>query len=115
ARRREASGDPWFNATDLYPDALPAIAALRQAGYLVGVAGNQPEETERVIASLGIPFDLVASSDGLGVAKPDPAFFERVADALRPPKCGRPGRASRPRPPGRPGPSPTWAPSSTTT
>jgi FMN phosphatase YigB (HAD superfamily) len=82
ARRRAASGGPWVNATDLYPDALPAIAALRAAGYLVGVAGNQPQETEQVIASLGVPLDLVASSDGLGVAKPDPAFFERVADEL---------------------------------
>jgi FMN phosphatase YigB (HAD superfamily) len=82
AARRAASGGPWVNATDLYPDALPAIAALGGAGYLVGVAGNQPQETEQVIASLGIPLDLVASSAGLGVAKPDPAFFERIADEL---------------------------------
>ena len=82
ARRRDAEGGTWVNATDLYPDALPTIAALREAGYLVGVAGNQPQETEQVIASLGISLDLVASSAGLGVAKPDPAFFESVADEL---------------------------------
>jgi HAD superfamily hydrolase (TIGR01549 family) len=82
ARRRTETATTWVNATDLYPDALPAIAALREAGYLVGIAGNQPRETEQVIASLGIPLDLVASSDGLGVAKPDPAFFERIADEL---------------------------------
>jgi FMN phosphatase YigB (HAD superfamily) len=84
-RMRAARATTWVNATDLYPDALPAIAALRDAGYLVGIAGNQPRETEQVIASLGIPLDLVASSDGLGVAKPDAAFFERVADELHVP------------------------------
>jgi HAD superfamily hydrolase (TIGR01549 family) len=82
-RRQEQTGSTWVNATDLYPDALPAIAALREAGYLVGVAGNQPHETEQVIASLGVALDLVASSAGLGVAKPDPAFFVRIADELQ--------------------------------
>lgn len=81
-RRRVASGSTWVSAADLYPDALPAIHALREAGYAVGIAGNQPRETERVIASLGIQLDLVASSEGLGVAKPDLAFFERIAGEL---------------------------------
>lgn len=81
-RRRAASGSTWVTAADLYPDALPSIAALREAGYAVGIAGNQPRETEGVIASLGVQLDLVASSEGLGVEKPDPAFFERIADEL---------------------------------
>jgi len=42
------------NTAPLTADALPAITALREAGYLVGVAGNQPQETEQVIASLGV-------------------------------------------------------------
>ena len=82
ARRRTTMGTSWMQPGDLYPDAVPALRALRAAGYRVGVAGNQPLETERVIASLGIPLDLVASSAGLGVAKPDPAFFPRIAEAL---------------------------------
>jgi HAD superfamily hydrolase (TIGR01662 family) len=82
ARRRTTMGTSWMQAGDLYPDAVPALRALRAAGYRVGVAGNQPLETERVIADLGIPLDLVASSAGLGVAKPDPAFFARIAKAL---------------------------------
>jgi HAD superfamily hydrolase (TIGR01662 family) len=83
ARRRATTGMPWVHPDDLYPDALPAIRALRAAGYRVGIAGNQPIETERIIAELGEPFDLVATSTGLGVEKPDPAFFSRVAEALR--------------------------------
>ena len=82
ARRRTTMGTSWMQADDLYPDAVPALRALRAAGYRVGVAGNQPLETERVITGLGIPLDLVASSAGLGVAKPDPAFFARIAEAL---------------------------------
>jgi len=82
ARRRTMMGTSWMQPGDLYPDAIPALRALRAAGYRVGVAGNQPLETERVIADLGIPLDLVASSAGLGVAKPDPAFFARIAEAL---------------------------------
>ncbi|MCI0581933.1 MAG: HAD family hydrolase [Chloroflexi bacterium] len=82
ARRRAVMGTAWMEPDDLYPDALPALRALREAGYKVGVAGNQPVETERVIANLGIELDLVASSAGLGVAKPDPAFFAGIAAAL---------------------------------
>jgi len=82
ARRREAMGTSWMAAEDLYADAMPALRALRAAGYRIGVAGNQPLETERVIAGLGLELDLVASSAGLGVWKPDPAFFSRIAEAL---------------------------------
>ena len=82
ARRRTTMGTSWMQAGDLYPDAIPALRARRAAGYRVGVAGNQPIETEQVIADLGVPLDLVASSAGLGVSKPDPAFFARIAEAL---------------------------------
>jgi FMN phosphatase YigB (HAD superfamily) len=82
ARRRTTMGTPWVHPDDLYPDALPALRALREAGYRLGVAGNQPLDTEQVIAGLGVPLDLIATSAGLGVAKPDPAFFARVAEAL---------------------------------
>jgi HAD superfamily hydrolase (TIGR01662 family) len=75
-------GTPWVHADDLYPDALPALRALREAGYRLGVAGNQPRDTEEVIAGLGVPLDLIATSASLGVEKPNPAFFARVAEAL---------------------------------
>jgi FMN phosphatase YigB (HAD superfamily) len=66
---------------DLYPDALPCLAALRSAGYLVGVAGNQPPDvTERLLA--GVELDVVASSTAWGVEKPAPEFFARVAESV---------------------------------
>lgn len=82
ARLRSEIGAAWVEPGDLYPDALPALHRLAGIGYRLGVAGNQPLETEQVIRDLGVDLDLVASSSGLGVAKPDPKFFERIADAL---------------------------------
>jgi FMN phosphatase YigB (HAD superfamily) len=70
-----------FVPQDLYPDAIPSLSALREAGYKVLVAGNQPVESEAALARLGVPADLIASSGGWGIAKPDAAFFTKVADA----------------------------------
>ncbi len=63
---------------DLYPDALPTLHALRRAGYLVAIAGNQPAGAEAQLRAAGVDLDLVASSARWGVAKPSPAFFARV-------------------------------------
>jgi HAD superfamily hydrolase (TIGR01509 family) len=81
-RRAEAGHGELFSRQDLYPDALPAMSALRDAGVRVGVAGNQPVEAERLFHELGVELDLVASSESLGVEKPDPAFFSTVAARL---------------------------------
>ena len=81
--KREAAGIPdEVRVDDFYPDAVPALRAVRDAGYRVGVVGNQPKTIEAVIHALAVPLDLVASSDSWGVHKPDPAFFGRVADEL---------------------------------
>jgi FMN phosphatase YigB (HAD superfamily) len=70
-----------FGAPDLYPDALPCLRALKAAGLRVGIAGNQPADvTESFFGSCGVELDVVASSAGWGIEKPDPAFFARVAE-----------------------------------
>lgn len=66
---------------DFYPDALDCLRRLAGAGYTLGLAGNQPAETEAALAAMGLPVAFVASSAGWGVEKPSPAFFERVASA----------------------------------
>ena len=48
----------------------------------VGVCGNQPEATEAFLRELGVPLDLVGSSERWGVEKPDPAFYARIAAEL---------------------------------
>jgi HAD superfamily hydrolase (TIGR01549 family) len=70
-----------FTRQDLYPDALPCLAALRERGYKVLIAGNQPVEAEAALARLDMPADLIASSGGWGVSKPDPRFFAKVIEA----------------------------------
>jgi FMN phosphatase YigB (HAD superfamily) len=79
--RRDAAGLGWrLDAGDLYDDALPALEMLRDAGYRLAVMANQPIEVDSFMASL--PVDRHATSDGWGVAKPDPAFFVRVSSEL---------------------------------
>jgi HAD superfamily hydrolase (TIGR01662 family) len=82
--KREAAGIPDdILREDLYPDAEPTLAGLIAAGYRVGVVGNQPTRAENVFTTLGLQLEFVASSEGWGVQKPDPAFFERIAEELR--------------------------------
>jgi HAD superfamily hydrolase (TIGR01549 family) len=64
-----------FREEDLYPDALPALAALRRQGYRLAVVANQPAERSGELRAMGIDADVIAMSDELGVHKPDPGFF----------------------------------------
>ena len=68
--------------SDFYPDAGPCLEALHEAGYRLGIVGNQPSTTDAVLQGLAVPLAIAASSETWGVAKPDPAFFGRVADEL---------------------------------
>jgi len=78
-RARAAAGIPDEpREDDLYPDALPCLAAVAAAGYAVGAVGNTSVEMERFLRER-CDLDFVASSASLGVAKPDPAFFAAVA------------------------------------
>ncbi|WP_345025644.1 HAD family hydrolase [Actinomadura keratinilytica] len=80
--KRAAAGEPeTFGEEDLYPDARPTLARLRDDGLWVGIAGNQTARAGGILRSLDLPQDMIATSDDWGVSKPDPAFFGRVADA----------------------------------
>ena len=82
-RKREAAGvGDRITADDLYPDAVDCLRQVHAAGYRVGVVGNQPARAEAALSALGLPIDLVASSDSWGVQKPDVRFFERIATEL---------------------------------
>ena len=71
-----------YRREDLYPDALQCLEALRGAGYRLGLAGNQSAALEAWARAEALPVDVIGSSAGWGVRKPDPAFFERlVAEA----------------------------------
>ncbi|AEG43077.1 HAD family hydrolase [Isoptericola variabilis] len=69
-----------FDADDLYPDVRPALAALRDAGLAVVVAGNQPPQARAALETMDLPVDAIRTSDEWGVEKPEPAFFDRVVE-----------------------------------
>ena len=60
-----------------YPDALPCLARVRDAGLTVGAIGNMAVEHEELIRP---HVGFVSSSERIGVEKPSPAFFARVAE-----------------------------------
>ena len=62
---------------DWYPDALPAIEALRGSGHVVCAAGNTPLETEELLRP---HVDFVGSSARWGAWKPEATFFDRLIE-----------------------------------
>jgi HAD superfamily hydrolase (TIGR01549 family) len=76
--RLDAGFAEYLNGHDLYPDARPCLAVLREAGYFVGVAGNQTERAGRFLRELNLPCDVLATSDEWGAAKPNVAFFDTL-------------------------------------
>lgn len=77
---REAAGQgEQIAEEDLYPDVRPALSALRDRGVWVGIAGNQTARAADLLRRLALPCDAIATSGEWGVAKPDAAFFDRVA------------------------------------
>ena len=69
-----------FDADDLYPDVRPALTALRDAGFDVVVAGNQPPEARAALEAMDLPASAIRTSDEWGVQKPEPEFFVKVAE-----------------------------------
>jgi len=76
-KRRKLGISDHFTLDDLYPDALPTLQWARAAGHRIGISGNNSASTEEFARSLGLA-DIVGSSQRWGVAKPDPAFFQRL-------------------------------------
>ena len=72
---------PLYEMQDLFPDAPHCLARLREGGYVVGVAANQPPETEDLLRRM-FPFDLIRVSALWGVTKPQPEFFARLSEEL---------------------------------
>ena len=80
--RAEAGRLDDIGPEDLYPDVRPTLDALTQAGFRLGIAGNQPARAGAAIEALALPVELVGISAVWGLSKPDPAFFVRIAGEL---------------------------------
>jgi HAD superfamily hydrolase (TIGR01662 family) len=82
-QRRIEAGDPeTFSDENLYPDARPALAALRDANIWVGIAGNQTSRAGAILRSLNLPADLIATSEDWHAHKPNASFFQALLDAV---------------------------------
>jgi HAD superfamily hydrolase (TIGR01662 family) len=78
--REQAGCGEQIDESDLYPDVRPALAALRAAGFWVGIAGNQTSRAAQLLRALDLPTDYIGTSGEWGVAKPQPGFFERILE-----------------------------------
>jgi FMN phosphatase YigB (HAD superfamily) len=67
-----------FTRDDLYSDAEPCLLELKQLGFRVALAGNQPARRDQQLADLDLPCDVIATSERLGHDKPSPGFYEAV-------------------------------------
>jgi FMN phosphatase YigB (HAD superfamily) len=68
---------------DPYPDALPCLARLRDAGLRVYACGNMPAFVEDEFR----PYvDGTGSAEAWDLWKPDPAFFERLIELTGAPR-----------------------------
>ncbi|HEV2377522.1 MAG TPA: HAD family hydrolase [Streptosporangiaceae bacterium] len=81
-RRADAGKPENFDESDLYADVRPCMSALRDMGIWVGVAGNQTSRAGKILHGLNLPADMIATSDDLGVSKPDASFFQAVIDTV---------------------------------
>jgi len=67
-----------FQESDLYPDAKPALDALRVAGYRVAIIANQPAERTEELRFLGVRAEVMGmSTEALGLG-----YAGRVDEAL---------------------------------
>lgn len=68
----------------LYPDALPTLAALKQAGYRLAIISNWSWHLPELCDSLGLTpyFEQIFTSARIGYAKPHPAIFKSALAGL---------------------------------
>src|SRR5437763_8182079 len=78
--RNPVPGD--FSSEDFYPDALPCLRRLSEAGFFVGAVGNTSASTEELLRP---HTSFVGSSARWGVEQPSSGVFARlIAECARP-------------------------------
>jgi putative hydrolase of the HAD superfamily len=78
--QRFARPETWV----VYPDAVPALDAMRSLGLRLAVISNFDERLPDLLAGLDLArrVDLVAPSSSIGLAKPNPKLFTHVLARL---------------------------------
>lgn len=67
---------------ELYDDALPALAALRELGLLIGLVSNTSRDLDAFIRHFGLDVDAWISSGRHGKVKPSPTIFRVALEML---------------------------------
>jgi putative hydrolase of the HAD superfamily len=72
------------SAWRVFPDTVPALEVLREAGVRTGVVSNWDSRLPRLLDTLGLSryFDAITVSHLEGVEKPSPALFHRALEKL---------------------------------
>jgi putative hydrolase of the HAD superfamily len=86
-RAREAAVEmtrAWEHAHnfELYDDALPTLAALREHGLKLGLVSNTGRDLDAFVAHHGLDVDAVLASGAYGKTKPHPTIFRAVLERL---------------------------------
>lgn len=73
-----------INNYRLFPDAIPVLERLRDAGFRLGLVSNFEEWLERLLESLGVSgfFDIQVISGVEGYEKPDTRLFKLALDRM---------------------------------
>lgn len=71
-----------YESYRLFPDALPTLTAIREAGFYLGLISNFEEWLEGMLIEMEVAglFDLMVISGKEGIEKPDPAIFRLALD-----------------------------------
>jgi len=67
---------------DLFDDALPVLAHLREHGLKIGLVSNTGRDVEEFLAHHSLQIDVALSSRVHGRVKPHPTIFKAVLDRL---------------------------------
>lgn len=67
-----------FSEEDVYSDVRMCLEELQAMDVRVGIAGNQPARRRQQLLDLGLPHDVLATSDDLLAEKPTEDFFRAV-------------------------------------
>ncbi|MBW3657112.1 MAG: HAD family hydrolase [Actinobacteria bacterium] len=71
-----------FRREDLYQDVPTCLHELREKGFVVAIAGNQPLRRNEQLVALDLPHDRLVTSAELGAEKPAAAFFAAVLELV---------------------------------
>jgi putative hydrolase of the HAD superfamily len=74
--------EPLFKKVKLYKGSVETIAALRKAGYKLGLMSDFPPETKLEYLGLSGIWDAVLCSENFGVIKPHSLPFTELASAM---------------------------------